>query len=236
MRAPTPIIELSPPHKNPPLESPNILGQGRRRPLAAKERGTCAKQGSAGGVHNTSCTLSYPLRALLRFRAPVAAARGCKSTVCALQKAWRVSNAALGDAALVLSAKNWKIYSRWGAVSKNKSKKPWVCVFSLCCRAGIDAALVKADFFSAGVPTIENKIEQRIQNTKVASAKVAFDTVRKATEKSTFLVIFWDNLIFPGTLVLKAFQYGTFTPPPPKIFRQLFCLWNLFRRNYQKNR
>ena len=33
-------------------------------------------------------------------------------------KVWRVSNATLGDAALVLSAKNWKIYSRWGAASK----------------------------------------------------------------------------------------------------------------------
>ena len=31
----------------------------------------------------------------------------------------------------------------------------------------------------AGVPTIEKKIEQKILNTKVASAKVAFDTVRK---------------------------------------------------------
>ena len=27
--------------------------------------------------------------------------------------------------------------------------------------------------------TVENKIEQKIQNTKVASAKVAFDTVRE---------------------------------------------------------
>ena len=45
--------------------------------------------------------------------------------------------------------------------------------------AGIDAALVKADFLFAGAPTIENKIEQPIQNTKVASAKVAFDTVRE---------------------------------------------------------
>ena len=50
--------------------------------------------------------------------------------------------------------------------------------FSPCCRAGIDAALAKADFFFAGAPTIENKIEQKTQNTKVASAKVAFDTVR----------------------------------------------------------
>ena len=52
-------------------------------------------------------------------------------------------------------------------------------MFSLCCRAGIDAALVKADFFFAGVPAVENKIEQKIEITKVASAKVAFDTVRK---------------------------------------------------------
>ena len=33
--------------------------------------------------------------------------------------------------------------------------------------------------FFAGAPTIENKIELKIQNTKVASTKVAFDTVRK---------------------------------------------------------
>ena len=58
-------------------------------------------------------------------------------------------------------------------------------VFSLCCRAGVDAALVKADFLSAGVPTIENKIEQKIQNTTVASAKVAFDTVRKVWDYMT---------------------------------------------------
>ena len=44
---------------------------------------------------------------------------------------WRVSNAALANAALVLSLKNWKIYSRWGAASDRKSKKPWVCVFTL---------------------------------------------------------------------------------------------------------
>ena len=35
----------------------------------------------------------------------------------------RVSNAALANAALVLSSKNRKEYSRWGAASKNKSKK-----------------------------------------------------------------------------------------------------------------
>ena len=48
-----------------------------------------------------------------------------------------------------------------------------------------NAALVKADFFFAGVPTIENKIEQKTQKTllmsKVASAKVAFDTVKHFT-------------------------------------------------------
>ena len=47
-----------------------------------------------------------------------------------------MSNVALANAALVPSSKNWKqlyiyIYSRWGAASKNKSKKPRVCVFTL---------------------------------------------------------------------------------------------------------
>ena len=34
------------------------------------------------------------------------------------------------------------------------------------------------DLFFDAAPTIENKTEQTIQNTKVASAKVAFDTLR----------------------------------------------------------
>ena len=37
-------------------------------------------------------------------------------------------------------------YSRWGAASKNKSKKPW----ALCRRAGIDAALVRVQFVLRG--------------------------------------------------------------------------------------
>ena len=67
----------------------------------------------------------------------------------------RVSNAAVANAALGLSSKNWKKYSRWGASSKNKSEKAWASIF-----AGIDAALVRAHFLFAGAPTIENKIEQ----------------------------------------------------------------------------
>ena len=35
--------------------------------------------------------------------------------------------------------------------------------FSLCRRAGIDAALAKADFFFAGAPTIENRTEQKFK-------------------------------------------------------------------------
>ena len=42
-----------------------------------------------------------------------------------------VSNAALANAALVLSSKNWKKYSRWGAASKNKSKNRWASIFTL---------------------------------------------------------------------------------------------------------
>ena len=50
-------------------------------------------------------------------------------------------------------------------------------VHSVCCHAGIDAALVKTDSLFAGAPTIADKIGHKIQNTKVASAKVAFGTV-----------------------------------------------------------
>ena len=57
-----------------------------------------------------------------------------------------VSNAALGNAALVLSSEIWKEYSRWVASSKNKSKKPWV----FCRGAGIDAALVRVQFVLRG--------------------------------------------------------------------------------------
>ena len=64
-----------------------------------------------------------------------------------------------------------------GSVEK-KIPKSLRYVFSLCCRAGLDAASVKADFFFTGVPPSDNKIEQKIHNTKVASAEVAFYTVR----------------------------------------------------------
>ena len=58
---------------------------------------------------------------------------------------------------IVLSSKNWwKIYSRWGSIERKINPKNLGSVFSLCCRAGIDAAFAKADFFFAGVPTIEN--------------------------------------------------------------------------------
>ena len=77
---------------------------------------------------------------------------------------------------LVLSSKNWKNI-RDGGQHRKINPKGLGPAFSLCCRAGRDAALVKADFFFAGAPTIENKIEQKHQDTKVASAKVAFDTV-----------------------------------------------------------
>ena len=50
-----------------------------------------------------------------------------------------------------------------GAALKNKSKK--TCSF--CRRAGIDAALEwECNLFFAGGPTIENRIELKIQNTK----------------------------------------------------------------------
>ena len=87
-----------------------------------------------------------------------------------------MSNAALANAALVLSSKNWT-NTRDGGQHRKINPKSLGPAFSLCRRAGIDAALAKADFFFAGASTIENKIEQKLQNTRVASTKVAFDTV-----------------------------------------------------------
>ena len=57
-----------------------------------------------------------------------------------------LANAALANAALVLSSKNWKNNSSWGAASKNKSKMPW----AFCRRAGIDAALVRVQLVLRG--------------------------------------------------------------------------------------
>ena len=55
-------------------------------------------------------------------------------------------------------------------------------VLSLCRRAGIDAALVKAPFYFSHVhPPSKMKWNQKIQNTKVAFGKVAFGTVRALT-------------------------------------------------------
>ena len=87
-----------------------------------------------------------------------------------------VSNAALANAALVLSSKIGKNI-RDGGQHRKINPKSLGPAFLLWRRAGIDAALAKADYFSAAAPTIGNKIEQTIQNTKVASTKVAFDTV-----------------------------------------------------------
>ena len=75
--------------------------------------------------------------------------------------------------------KNWKNYSSWGAASKNKSKKPWASIFTLWpCGNSLRCRFSESGlFFFAGAPTIGNKIEQNFQNTKVASTKVAYDTV-----------------------------------------------------------
>ena len=60
---------------------------------------------------------------------------------------------------------------------KNKSKTPWICIFTLSpcgnrCRFG------ESDFFFASAPPIENKIEKKNLILRWRLAKVAFDTVR----------------------------------------------------------
>ena len=90
-----------------------------------------------------------------------------------------MSNAALANAALANElAKLKKIFKMRGQRRKINPKSLG-SAFSLCRRAGIDAALVKADFFFAGAPPIENKVEQKIQTLRWRLAKVAFDTVQE---------------------------------------------------------
>ena len=88
-----------------------------------------------------------------------------------------MSNAALANAALVLSSKSWKNLHD-GGQRRRINPKSLGPVFSLCRRAGTDAALVRAQLLFASAPTFENETEFIILNAKVASAKVAFDTVR----------------------------------------------------------
>ena len=83
----------------------------------------------------------------------------------------RVSNAALANAGLVLSSKIGKNI-RDGGQHQKVNPKGLGPAFSLCRRAGIDAALGKADFFFTSAPTIENRIEQKNQNTNWAELKV----------------------------------------------------------------
>ena len=81
-------------------------------------------------------SLGPPLGPKLSQKAPqqrqaVECPRAVPGVFRALLDARRVSNAALANAALALSLKIWKNVSSWGAASKNKSKKPWVCIFTL---------------------------------------------------------------------------------------------------------
>ena len=90
----------------------------------------------------------------------------------------RVSNAALANAASVLSSKIGKNI-RDGGQRRIINPKSLGSAFLLCRRAGIDAALVKTDFFFAGAPPIENqKSSQKIQTLRWHLAKVAFHTVQ----------------------------------------------------------
>ena len=64
----------------------------------------------------------------------------------------RVSKVASANAALVLrELEKLEEYSRWGAAPKNKSKKPWPSVSSLCRRAG-GCPLLRSHFLSRVYP------------------------------------------------------------------------------------
>ena len=79
----------------------------------------------------------------------------------------KVSNATLAKAASVLSSENSKNIRDGGAASK-KNPKGLGPTFSLCARAGIDAALVKAQFSFRRRPHRKYNWSKN-SNTKVAS-------------------------------------------------------------------
>ena len=78
----------------------------------------------------------------------------------------------LASAALVLSSKSWKNI-RDGGQRRKINPNNLGPAFSLCRRARIDAALVKAQFFFAGATPIEHRIEQTNQTLRWCLAKVA---------------------------------------------------------------
>ena len=69
---------------------------------------------------------------------------------------------------MLSSKKKEQIFKMGGSVEKLNAKYLGP-VFSLCRRARIDAALVRAHSL-AGAPTIDSKIEHALQHAKVASA------------------------------------------------------------------
>ena len=77
---------------------------------------------------------------------------------------------------LLLSSINWNNIQDGRQRQKTNPKKPWACVFTLppCGNRHCFSESEK----SLSQVTIENKVKQNIHSTKVASAKVAFDTVR----------------------------------------------------------
>ena len=94
--------------------------------------------------------------------AAILGARGTKPRTWPGVCVWRVSNAALGDAALVLSSKNWKNIQN-GGQRRKINPKSLGSRFSLCYRAGIDAALVKADFFPQVHPPSKIKSNKKFK-------------------------------------------------------------------------
>ena len=99
----------------------------------------------------------------------VRALRGCKQRSLTVRKkaptvSRRVRNAAVANAALVLGSKNWKKVIRDGGQRRKTNPKSLGSAFSLCRRAGIDAALVKADSFAQAHPPSKIKLNRKFKH------------------------------------------------------------------------
>ena len=86
-------------------------------------------------------------------------------------------------AALVLSFKNWKIYSRWWAASKNKSKKPWASIFTLSPCGNRCRFSESAIYFSQVHPQLKIKLNNKLKHSGGVWLRWRLTLSKKTQEK-----------------------------------------------------
>ena len=111
-----------------------------------------------------------------------------------------------------------------GGSVKDKPKSPGPA-FSLCRRAGIDAASVLRNFLFAGAPPIEYKIEQTVQTLRWRPAKVAFDTVWNSPKQRERYVTISNSFVPNGICDLPLLLCGHMASVVSKMIADRRLFW-----------